>query len=210
VANLAPVDAYYTKAPDPVTNDEEDTFFFLGRSRNEPYAYQYRRYRATEYGAGWSPWLPVESRINTPLATAAFAFNRLYLFWTELGETESSNIADNKSTTVGAATATVKFIYQKPDDSWTEPQTLVSDIALSYQENYQLESILNSLKSNRSPYTAIKTLSTLYRCREGYEPGYRVFRLVRDGRGHLNTLPDLPVRQVTFCLERSWYSVRQW
>jgi len=155
VANLAPVDAYYAKALDPVTNDKEDTLFFIGRSRGEPYSYQYRRHRATPYGAYWSPWKPVESRINTPLATAAFAFNRLYLFWTEIGESESSNIADNESTTVGSSTAAVKFIYQKPDASWTEPQTLVSDIALTYLENYQLESILGTLKSQGKSYTEI-------------------------------------------------------
>lgn len=155
IANLAPVDAYYTKAHDPITNDEEDTFFFLGRSRSEPYTYQYRRYRATEYGAAWSPWLPVETQINTPLATAAFAFNRLYLFWTDISEAESSNIAESTSTTVGSATATVKFIYQKPDNTWTEPQTLISNIAVSYQEDYVLEDILKSTESNGSSYTEI-------------------------------------------------------
>ena len=158
VSNLAPVDAFYAKAHDPVTNDEEDTLFFLGRTRSEPYAYQVRTYRMTEYGAGWMPWVPVESQINTPLATVSYAFNRMYLFWNELGESESSNIADNESTTVGSATASIKCIYQKPDDSWSEPQTVVSNVALSYQNNYVLQNILSSMKSDDSSYTELYNL----------------------------------------------------
>ena len=158
ISNLSPVDAFYAKAPDPVTNDEEDTLFFLGRTRSEPYAYQVRRYRNTQYGAGWSPWLPVESQINTPMATLAYAFNRVYLFWNELGESESSNIASNESNTVGSATASVKCIYQKPDDSWTEPQTIASNIALTYQQEYELEQILSTMESDDQPYTELYNL----------------------------------------------------
>ncbi len=80
VANLKVVGSYRHR-------DVTDCLYLIGRTDTQPKIYYYREYTVDQ---SWLPWQKIDLTINADHATPVFAFNRLFLFWSEFTKTTKS------------------------------------------------------------------------------------------------------------------------
>lgn len=97
----------------------EDTILYLfGRTNSQPPTYYYRQYMNN---STWTPWKKIDIAIKAEKVSATYAFNRLFLFWTEVknvpGEQEGEKV--NK--------ASIYFSYLNMSDKWGQPQGLIEE-----------------------------------------------------------------------------------
>ena len=154
LAGLVPCASYFSATEDPLTQADVETVFFLGRTLTEPYTYFYRS--LTE-GKIWSPWQAIDLSINSACLTAAFAYDRLFIFWSEFTQNNSSAIKSSDAEPQSTVHAALKYSFQDASGTWVQPQTLVSDFVVNaYPSNYDpmnTEAIAELFESDQLPWT---------------------------------------------------------
>ncbi|MDX1520014.1 MAG: LamG-like jellyroll fold domain-containing protein [Anaerolineae bacterium] len=105
VANLKIVGSYLHKDVDKNGNVQGDVILFLvGRTDTQPRDYYYREYIVNK--TQWLPWKRIELTINSDFVTPVFAFNKVFLFWSEF--TKLTKSIDRK----------VRYYWAKIDKKW--------------------------------------------------------------------------------------------
>ncbi|HPI05164.1 MAG TPA: neuraminidase-like domain-containing protein [Saprospiraceae bacterium] len=130
VAELKPVDAYRSRI------NNRDTIYLLSRSKTDPYTYYYCR--QPEF-MPWTPWEKIDLTINSPECTIVYAFNRPFIFWTEITKNNTSSVSgSNGSVTTHNSsiyTATLKYSFLNEDGTWVQPQTLVNQETIYFKSD---------------------------------------------------------------------------
>ncbi|HTH15696.1 MAG TPA: neuraminidase-like domain-containing protein, partial [Magnetospirillum sp.] len=141
LATIQPVDAVNCKAPNTDTGELVDQTILVGRSAEEPYAYYWR---TLEDSTIWSPWYSIDAKIPVPVVTLFHAFGRLFLFWVETEETNGSTISGGSQIFNSGCKASIKYIFQRLDESWTAPQALVEGLVIQYQPADYTTKLINT------------------------------------------------------------------
>ena len=115
LAELAPCGSFQAIAP-----DGGRTLYLVGRTRTEPYAFYLRTLSETR---GWSNWEKIDATINSAWVSPAYYFDRLFLFWSQLEQVESS-ILKNDATVYHLVDSIHLQYAMNLNGIWTQPQTL--------------------------------------------------------------------------------------
>lgn len=121
-----------------------ETLYLFGRTSTLPYTYYYRTfenaYTENAY-LNWTPWLKVGLTINAPYVAPAYAFDRLFVFWTEFESNKSSGAGEDgsQSQSQSVVKAVVKYSFLNGSGQWAQPQqlthyTVVSATPYEYKE----------------------------------------------------------------------------
>jgi hypothetical protein len=113
-----------------------ETLFLFGRTNKQPYTYYYRSF---DNQSSWTPWEKLDITINSLYISPVFAFDRLFVFWTELEEIETSKMENNNSIPISSVSASIKYSYVDDQGKWIQPQVLRSGIIINYECNYALD-----------------------------------------------------------------------
>ena len=102
-----------------------DTLFVFACAITDPPVYYYRR--CTDAGLSssvWHYWEKIDVQINAPTVTPAYAFGRLFLFWTEHKEITNTDDSGAKTTEVQIS---IRYSFLNAYNKWVATQTLVAD-----------------------------------------------------------------------------------
>ena len=128
-----------------------EKLFLAARSNTEPAVYYTRSHDPVN---GWTPWMQAKISIAAPYVTPIYAFNRLNLFWAEQQLVEGSRISSTggnaNSTTITDVSASLKFSFQD-SSGWLPPQTMASNIVVTYNEAYKLDPYVAKVMSATRP-----------------------------------------------------------
>ena len=128
-----------------------EKLFLAARSNTEPAVYYTRSHDPVN---GWTPWMQAKISIAAPYVTPIYAFNRLNLFWAEQQLVEGSRISSTggnaNSTTITDVSASLKFSFQD-SSGWLPPQTMASNIVVTYNEAYKLDPYVAKVMSGYAP-----------------------------------------------------------
>ncbi len=116
--------------------EPQDTLYLFGRTATEPYTYYYRECINPEANIPtWETWEKIDLEINSEHINATYAFNKLFIFWVEIVQTQRTKQTGNalEFETETETKATIKYSFQKFGKQWIQPQTLAKDIVI---ENY--------------------------------------------------------------------------
>ncbi|MBQ0987789.1 hypothetical protein KBZ10_25380 [Streptomyces sp. F63] len=136
LAALVPCAAFTDVTPAPSPADRRSTLYLLARTRTAPYTYYYL---TREDGDRWTPWQKIELTINSEFVTPVVAFDKLFLFWSEIEVIKSSAVSvggqagDNVTAatqTQTVATATLRYAFRTLTGNWTSPQTLADRVPI--------------------------------------------------------------------------------
>ncbi|MBN1550509.1 hypothetical protein JW979_03520 [bacterium] len=103
----------------------------FGYTRTEPKKYYYRLGKVNilsetvEIPITWAPWLETGITMNASKVYPVYAFNRLFVFWTELREINESDLNASGATKKIRYTPIISYSYYNLNKSWINPQTLV-------------------------------------------------------------------------------------
>lgn len=139
ITKLHYVDAYQT-----VVHDKErgaiDTQFLFARTREQPFHFYYLRKEKVgncenESDYLWSEWDNIDIKINSEHVTPIYAFNKLFVFWTERTDSkhnsglkgETGGSTDIKSNMSLVTKISIKYSYYNFNGKWVQPQTLLSE-----------------------------------------------------------------------------------
>ncbi|MCF6442145.1 hemopexin repeat-containing protein [Pseudoalteromonas luteoviolacea] len=122
---------------DQQSNDKNLALF--GRTRTAPYRYSYRfasLVNGSSRAIKWQPWQELDIQIPSENVEPIYAFNRLFVFWTELEETipnaasGSVNISESGSTFSASSGNNVQYrinvyySFYNLNKTWSRPQLL--------------------------------------------------------------------------------------
>lgn len=118
----------------------DEPCFLVARTNTTPYRYFVRAFTrnllpdAESGGAPagqavvWQPWTEIEATIESPEVTPVFAFDRLFLFWTEIAPTKSSRVKGTsttaESTTESTWQARLRYTFRSSTGTWSSAQEL--------------------------------------------------------------------------------------
>lgn len=127
LADLVYVSSYNCRRVDIDTGEEMETLFLFGRTNTQPYIYYYR---TLDDGESWSSWQEIKLSIPAKTVSPVYAFDRLFIFWTEIDTGKSSTLNDNtlNSNTVNKGTIKYSFLFH---NNWVTPQVLKKDIIIN-------------------------------------------------------------------------------
>lgn len=127
--------------------------YLVARTPTKPYDYYVRSFtrsllhdsKSVGPGIGesihWQPWRKVEARIDASEVTPVFAFDRLFLFWTEIEPTKSSKVSGAAkpeqagSKTESSWTATLNYTCLGSTGAWIAAQQLGDPQAIRVMPN---------------------------------------------------------------------------
>jgi len=137
VAQLTHVAGYQTQEVRLAGEQSVETLYLVGRTNTTPYTYYVRtRRRTSTCGQDvWSPWVEVTVSINSAFVTPVFAFNHLFLFWTETAYTKSSKVTDNTSNSQSVWQSVTKFTFQTVNGEWVSPQDSTLQLPIRVDKN---------------------------------------------------------------------------
>lgn len=128
MADLKLVNAYRTQI------DKKDTLYLLSRTKTVPYTFYYC---CQQENMPWTSWEKINLTINSLDGTLVYAFNRLFLFWSEIRQNNKaevsgvqSNIKTNNSIT---HTVSVMYSFLNQEGQWVQPQTLVNQESVLFK-----------------------------------------------------------------------------
>lgn len=127
LANLVYVSSYNCRRVDTDTGEEMETLFLFGRTNTQPYIYYYR---TLDDGESWSSWQEIKLSIPANTVSPVYAFDRLFIFWTEIDTGKSSTLNDNtlNYNTVNKGSIKYSFLFH---NNWVTPQVLKKDIIIN-------------------------------------------------------------------------------
>ena len=109
--------------------ERRSMLYLLARTRTAPYTYYYLTRRD---GDVWTPWRKIDLTINSAFVTPIVAFDKLFVFWSEMDTIKSSSVsmAGGNATTETRTifSASLKYAFQTLTGDWTSPQTLAEKI----------------------------------------------------------------------------------
>ncbi|MEQ8474503.1 MAG: neuraminidase-like domain-containing protein [Marinoscillum sp.] len=131
VSDIQVVDSHYTKV------GNEVVLYLLGRTKTSPYTFYYC-YRPE--GSPWSSWQKIDLTINAATGNLVYAFNRLFVFWVEVHQNNSSTVtgtsgSDIQTNYVTSASASVMYSFIDINTKWVQPQTLVNKNTVYYNSD---------------------------------------------------------------------------
>ncbi|WP_160717884.1 neuraminidase-like domain-containing protein [Chitinophaga solisilvae] len=118
LATLQYVGGYhcYTEGPD---HEQSEILYLFARTQSVPYQYYYI---TRQPGDVWSQWNKINITINADNIAAVYAFNKLFIFWVELVQTNESGTDNTK---VSVTKATIKTSFFDYSGNWKQPQTII-------------------------------------------------------------------------------------
>lgn len=128
LAQLIYVDSYYCTISDNNRSNAK-TLFLFARTQTQPYQYYYI---IMESDGTWSDWKEIGISINADSISSVYALQRLFVFWVEITDTETSstqNQTGNHSSNTNKAT--IRYSFYNFSGEWVQPQTLVTDAVIS-------------------------------------------------------------------------------
>ncbi|HEX7902459.1 MAG TPA: neuraminidase-like domain-containing protein [Chitinophagaceae bacterium] len=124
-------DAYNCSKKIPGSEATESQLFLFARTNTQPHKYYYRIHYP-EAGK-WEEWKPIDLTINSRYISPVYAYDKLFIFWTEKSQSETQEInggtVDNKHKITQAE---VKYAFYDQAGKWREPQTTVKPIIEDY------------------------------------------------------------------------------
>ncbi|MFN7094946.1 MAG: neuraminidase-like domain-containing protein, partial [Burkholderiales bacterium] len=113
------------------SGSNEQQLYLVGRTTTKPYTYYYRTatlfHADNKYTAVWTPWVKIDLQIKSNVVSSVFAFNKLFLFWTEIKQAPSLQDSTGKPTTKQLE-ATLYYTFYDFNERWTAPQQLMDPI----------------------------------------------------------------------------------
>lgn len=141
VANLEIVGSYLS-AVDPGNPTKEQTLYLIGRTITQPYTYYHRTAtfsltsdKPTYAITNWASWLKIDLQIHSTCVSPVYAFDRLFLFWTEAKQGPDGK--DDKGNPTKQFEATLYYSYYDSNKRWSVPQQLTDPITLPADINTQ-------------------------------------------------------------------------
>lgn len=129
LAALVPCAAFKDITPSFDASERRSTLYLLARTRTAPYTYYYLTRRD---GGAWTPWRKIDLTINSAFVTPIVAFDKLFIFWSEMDAIKSSSVSMSGGTaateTRTISSASLKYAFQTLTGDWTSPQTLAEKI----------------------------------------------------------------------------------
>jgi hypothetical protein len=97
------------------------TYYFFGRSQQDPPAFYVRRWDGTT----WTPWQKIDLSIDAPSVAAQIHLGRLFLFWVDTKSKKHTTISNGNSSD-DSYEVSVGLVYSMltPEGKWTPPQKL--------------------------------------------------------------------------------------
>ncbi|WP_346320180.1 neuraminidase-like domain-containing protein [Chitinophaga sp. YIM B06452] len=112
------------------TPPEQQTFFFA-RTNTDPYKFYYRIYYPQS--DKWEQWEEINLTINAYFITPVFAYNRLFITWTERYNTSYQQISGGSTTDEATAyKAVFNYAYYDQNKSWVQAQGINRQIVEDY------------------------------------------------------------------------------
>ena len=117
------------------TVNNTGTTFLLGRSLSSPYTFYYC-YQPD--GLPWTSWEKLDITIKSTNGSLVYAFNRLFIFWTEIHQNNTSSVSATgtsqqiQTNYITSATVSVMYSFLNIDGKWVQPQTLVDNATVFY------------------------------------------------------------------------------
>ncbi|HBE9759335.1 TPA: neuraminidase-like domain-containing protein [Clostridioides difficile] len=122
------------------------TLFLFGRTSQQPYIYYYCY---QEEGMPWTEWRKIDLAINSHYITPVFAFNKVFIFWVELKESQSTSIDVVGSVSKSNNSKTFKmdmyYSFLNIQQKWVNPQNILSEDLVYYTDYSDKDSIKNQL-----------------------------------------------------------------
>ena len=134
LADLVHVAAYNSEEWTDVEGEKRDVLHLIARTNTEAYTYFVRTSKTSSKckESQWSPWEEVGITINATFVTPAYAFNRLFLFWTEIEPTKNSKVSGDgtrvESNAESSFTSTIKYTFKDVSGEWVSAQVLDKSI----------------------------------------------------------------------------------
>lgn len=120
LATLQYVSGYHCYTDGPM-NPESEILYLFARTQSVPYQYYYI---TRQPGDVWSQWNKINITINSDHITATYAFNKLFIFWVELVQTNETG-SDNAKIVV--TKASIKSSFYDYSGNWKQPQTIIEN-----------------------------------------------------------------------------------
>lgn len=124
LANLVPVSSHNADVSK-ATRDESSRLYVVARPRTDPYTYYWRAHDEAE---SWTPWFKVDLSITSPEISAVYAFERLFLFWTELDTGKTSTIEEAAARARYLRSAALRYSFLTTSQQWVQPQVLAGTV----------------------------------------------------------------------------------
>lgn len=160
LGSLVHIASYNTTRKDALTGEPKETLFLFGRTNTQPYIYYMRKLDDME---DWGPWLKIDIAINGTSITPVYALDRIFIFWSEKGITQSSEVTEQESKTQTVELVDLKFSFYD-ETSWVHPQIVASKIPINaFPSNYpsiENEQINEILDDKNSYWNIPYVLST--------------------------------------------------
>lgn len=135
VATL-PIVGSYLYAHDANTPPNQQTLYLVGRTITKAYTYYYRTATfdfdpgsSTYAATRWSPWITIDLQIKSAFVSPVYAFDRLFLFWTETTPAAPDQDSTGKPTKQRFE-ATIYYVFYDFNQRWSAPQQLIDPILL--------------------------------------------------------------------------------
>lgn len=126
----------YLYAQDASTPPNQQILYLAGRTNTKAYAYYYRtaifnfdQGSKTYIATQWNPWITIDLQIKSTLVSPVYAFDRLFLFWTEAKPGPSDKDATGQPTQKRFE-ATLYYSFYDFNQRWSAPQQLIDPIML--------------------------------------------------------------------------------
>jgi hypothetical protein len=130
VAELVHVGAYSTRRLEPDGEKRTETLYLVGRTNTDPYRFFVRTLERSSLCSTetWSPWREIGETIKAELAVPVYAFDRLFVFWSQIEPQKSSAIktedAKPESTSQSVTRSTWRYSFQTVTGEWVAAQTI--------------------------------------------------------------------------------------
>ena len=126
----------YLYAQDASIPPNQQILYLVGRTNTKAYAYYYRtaifnfdQSSKTYIATQWTPWTTIDLQIKSTLVSPVYAFNKLFLFWTEAKPGPSDKDATGQPTQKRFE-ATLYYSFYDFNQRWSAPQQLIDPIML--------------------------------------------------------------------------------
>lgn len=137
IADVQIVDACYCTINDPLKGPI-NTLYLFGRKSTDPIGFYVC---SQEEGYQWTEWSEIKLTVNSDNITPIYAFNKLFIFWSEVNKSTTSSVVDSTSSNTDVYKISIYYSFQNHDGSWLAPQTLISDQIVSYDNQKSITPI---------------------------------------------------------------------
>ncbi|MBK8558013.1 MAG: hypothetical protein IPL65_20725 [Lewinellaceae bacterium] len=150
-------------------DQENDIYYYFGRTTNKPYKYYYRTYK--KQSRAWSPWHAINLNIDSGYLAGMVAYGRLYIFWKTtkvITKTEFENDDSGmQQSTTKSLKQIINYCYVEEDGSWSSPVIIDADINADVRladlnpfDGINMEHHLNASPNVFDDYILLKRLNS--------------------------------------------------